>query len=133
MSIERKDVLMWVRAYCRDDFYGDAVAWEDDNAYEIGDIVIADDTHTYIAKTDHTSNDDPPPDNTTDWEYTEKTLPGGIRIALDKMAEFLDVDLAIQSEALGDYSKTYSLATNWANLPPHIRHILLPYRRVTFA
>ncbi len=133
MAIERKDLVLWVRDYCRQDFYDPAEEWEDATEYEIGDYVVGTNTHTFKAKTKHTSNKNPPPTNTTDWDYTEETLPGGVRIALDKVTEYLEVDLAKQSERLGDYSVTYSLATNWAAFPPHIKGLLQPYRRVSFS
>ena len=128
----RKDLLDYIRAYCNQSFYGDVVAWADETEYEIGDIVIAPDTHTYKSETEHTSNDNPPPDNETDWEYTEETLPGGVRQALAKMEEFMSNDMAKQSESLGDYSVTFSSATNWGNWPPHIGRVLQPYRKVGF-
>ena len=126
----RKDLTEWIRDYCRKDFYGDAVVWKHDEDYEIGDIVVGDDRHTYKALTAHTSNNNPPPDNVTDWEYTEETLPAGIKIALTRIEEYMSVNMAVQSESLGDYSVTYSLATNFDKLPPPIRSLLTPYRSI---
>ncbi len=118
----RLNLLEWIRDYCNDGFYGDAVGWKDDTDYEIGDLVIGDDTHVYRAITDHTSNDDPPPDNTTDWLYTEETLPGGIVLALNKL-EVYEAQNPIKGESLGDYSVQYA-----EGLPPHIKSKLTTYR-----
>ena len=133
MAIDRKDLLAWLRDYCNQDFNDSVDDWIDETEYKIGDYVVADNDHVYKSKTNHTANDDPPPANETDWDYTEETVPAGIRVALDKLEEYMKVDLSIQSETLGDYSRTYSLATNWANFPPHIRSMLRPYRKVGFA
>ena len=120
----RKDLTEWIRDYCRKDFYGDAVAWVHDEDYEIGDIVVGTDRHTYKALTTHTSNNNPPPDNVTDWEYTEETLPGGIVLALNKL-EVYEAQQPVKSESLGDYSVSYE-----DGLPPAIKSRLNTYRSI---
>ena len=120
----RKDLTEWIRDYCRKDFYGDAVAWVHDEDYEIGDIVVGADRHTYKALTAHTSNNNPPPDNVTDWEYTEETLPGGIVLALNKL-EAYEAQQPVKSESLGDYSVSYE-----DGLPPAIKSRLNTYRSI---
>ncbi len=119
----RKNLLEWVREYCRKKFYGDAVKWVHDTDYEIGDLVIGTDNHVYRSLTLHTSNNNPPPANTTDWVYTEETLPGGVKLALDKL-EVFNAQSPVKSESLGDYSVTYSDT----GLPAHIKSMLTPYR-----
>ena len=126
----RKDLTEWIRDYCRKDFYGDAVAWVHDEDYKIGDIVVGTDRHTYKALTAHTSNNNPPPDNVTDWEYTEETLPGGIRIALDKLVELYSNDQSIQQESLGDYSVAYLNLSYQNKFPHHITGLLSEYRSI---
>ena len=120
----RKDLTEWIRDYCRKDFYGNSARWADATGYEIGDIVVGEDGHTYKALTDHTSADNPPPDNVTDWVYTEETLPGGIVLALNKL-EVYEAQQPIKSESLGDYSVTYT-----DTLPPHIKSKLATYRSI---
>lgn len=56
-------------------------------------------------------------------------LPGGIKIAVVKMIQMAQIDAARQSESLGDWSATYSHATNVDKLPPTIRSFLNTYRR----
>ena len=123
----RKELLDYIRAYCNQKFYGDAVAWVHDEDYEIGDIVVGDDRHTYKALTAHTSNNNPPPDNVTDWEYTEETLPGGVKLALSEMESYDGQGQPVKSESLGDYS-----VTHWDTLPSKVVSYLTPYREVGF-
>lgn len=61
--------------------------------------------------------------------YYRVTFPGGVKIAVAKAIEYISVNLALQSESLGDYKVVYSLATNWNDFPPHVRNLLRPYRR----
>ena len=103
----RQDLLEWVRQYCNQNFYGEAEPWEDEEEYEVGDLVIGENSHVFVALTDHTAADDPPPDNVTDWEYTETTLPGGVRVFLTKAEEYFAAQGGISSESLGDYSISY--------------------------
>ena len=124
---DRKELLDYIRAYCNQKFYGDAVAWVDETEYKAGDIVIANDTHTYKSKTEHTADDNPPPDNETDWEYTEDTLPGGVKLALNEMESYDGQGQSVKSESLGDYS-----VTHWDTLPSKVVSYLKPYRKVGF-
>jgi len=73
-------------------------------------------------------NPDYDPTDPASPEYIEQ-LPAGITLAIDKIWEFaVKGDLSKQSETLGDYSVTYSHATNWANWPSSIFKMVNNYR-----
>lgn len=70
--------------------------------------------------------------NLIDWaqDYCNRTfdvVPGGVRIALAKMAQYHLQQAGVQSESLGDYSVT--LTTDY---PESVLKLLKPYRRVKF-
>ena len=60
----------------------------------------------------------------------QEVLPGGVKLAIAKMAEYNMADVTAKSTTVGAYSVSYATG---AEYPKSITNLLRPYRRVVFA
>lgn len=60
--------------------------------------------------------------------FDKENLPGGIKLALNRLEEIDPLRLGVASETVGDLSITYSTESNEA-IPNNIKIMLAPYVR----
>ncbi len=64
-------------------------------------------------------------------EFTEDNMPGGYRLALEKLIETHPLPAGVASESVADLSRTFAVGPG-NELPGPIKNLLRPYRRTKF-